>query len=64
MHRNLSKEANYLDPEDNVWSVNGGFTLPDRAEILGTLCVCPYNSAVRPYLSPLLPEHSSTVEDK
>jgi hypothetical protein len=62
MHRNLSKEANYLDPEDNVWSVNGGFTLPDRAEILGTLCVCPYNSAVRPYLSPLLPEHSSTVE--
>lgn len=62
MHRNLSKEANYLDPEDNVWSVNGGFTLPDQAEILGTLCVCPYNSAVRPYLSPLLPEHSSTVE--
>lgn len=62
MHRNLSKEANYLDPEENVWSVNGGFTLPDRAEILGTLCVCPYNSAVRPYLSPLLPEHSSTVE--
>lgn len=62
MHRNLSKEANYLDPEDNVWSVNGGFTLPYRAEILGTLCVCPYNSAVRPYLSPLLPEHSSTVE--
>lgn len=62
MHRNLSKEANYLDPEDNVWSVNGGFTLPDRAEILGTLCVCPYNPAVRPYLSPLLPEHSSTVE--
>lgn len=62
MHRNLSKEADYLDPEDNVWSVNGGFTLPDRAEILGTLCVCPYNSEVRPYLSPLLPEHSSTVE--
>lgn len=62
MHRNLIKEANYLDPEYNVWSVNGGFTLPDRAEILGTLCVCPYNPAVRPYLSPLLPEHSSTVE--
>lgn len=62
MHRNLSKEINYLDPEDNVWSVNGEFTLPDRAEILGTLCVCPYNPAVRPYLSPLLPEHSSTVE--
>lgn len=62
MHRNSSKEGNYLDPEFNVWSVNGGFTLPDRAEILGILCVCPYNPEVRPYLSPLLPEHSSTVE--
>lgn len=62
MHRNFKKEGKYLDPEYNVWSVNGGFTLPDRAEILGTLCVCPYNSAVRPYLSPLLPEYSSTVE--
>lgn len=63
MHRLIStKEVSFLDPENNVWSINGGFTLPDQAEILGILCVCPYNPEVRPYLSPLLPEHSSTVE--
>lgn len=62
MHRDQSKELYYLDSELNTWSSNGGFTLPDRAVILGTLCVCPFNSSVRPYLAPMLPEHSSTVE--